>query len=232
MADKNIVRMEDKKSSGGQKFADFLDANRRLLVGALCLVIAAIVAYAVAFNIKTSVVKKNLNKIEIIEYSFTKDAAGLDEASLAGRRETALGNLGPFLKKGGIAGARANMIAADIYGQKKDWSNAKASWSAAASKAKGSYLASLCSFNAAAACEELGQSDEALSFYQKVCDDKSFVDRSRAFFNVGRIKEGKNDYEGAKAAYEAIAGLEYSNDTWNDLAKTRLLVLRSDGKIK
>jgi hypothetical protein len=66
MADKNIVRMEDKNVSGEEKFADFLDANRKLLVGFLCLVIAAIVAYAVAFNVKSSLVKKILVRLRLL----------------------------------------------------------------------------------------------------------------------------------------------------------------------
>ena len=53
-----------------------------------------------------------------------------------------------------------------------------------------------------------------------------------ASFSVGRIKEAKEDYEGAAAAYEAIASYELSNDDWNDLAKTRLLDLKNKGLVK
>ena len=87
-------------------------------------------------------------------------------------------------------------------------------------------------FNAAAACEELGQADEALALYEKVSADKDFVNRSRAAFNVGRVKESKGDYEGAASAYEGIASYGYSNDEWNDMAKTRLLDLKNKGLVK
>lgn len=236
MADKNIVRMNDrradaKKASGEEKVGDFLARNLRVLVWILAAGIAAIVIYVIAFNIYTSGVRKNLDKIEVIEYSLTKDGADLDDAMVSSRLETALNNLNPYLSKGGIAGARADMLAADIYVQKKDWEKAKDNYLLAASKKRGTYIESLCNFNAAAACEELGKTDEALELYRKVSEDKDFVDRSRAYFNAGRLLEGKQDYEGARASYEAIANLDYSNDAWNDLAKTRVLRLRMDGKI-
>lgn len=233
----NVVKMKEAKAdkknlSGEQKLGEFLGKNRKVLTAALVVVVAAIAAYVVFFNVNSSVVRKNLGKIDAIEYTLTKDAGDLDEDALSSRRQTALSNLEAFLNKGGIIGARANMLAADIYGQKKEWQSSKNCWLKAASKGKGSYLASLCDFNAAAACEELGEADKALELYEKVAADKDFVDRSRAAFNAGRLKEGKEDYEGAKASYEAIASYGLSNDEWNDLAKTRLLDLKNKGLVK
>lgn len=236
MAD-NIVKIkgsaaEKKNLSGEQKLGEFLGKNFKVLVGVLCAVIAAIVAYVVWFNVSNSIVRKNLDKIEVVEYSFTKDASFIDDSELSSRQEKALSNLTPYLNKGGIVGARANMLAADIYGQKKDWQACKDAWLKAASKRKGTYIESLCNFNAAAAYEELGQSQEALALYEKVSADKNFVDRSRAYFNAARLKEVAGDYESAKVFYKAIGELGYSNDSWNDLAKTRLIDLENQGKIK
>ncbi len=230
----NIVKIKgseaDKKNlSSEQKLGEFLSKNRKALVCLLILVVAAIAGYAIYFNISTSLVKKNLDKVELIEYTFTKGASSIDQSELSSRQEKALSNLAPYMNKGGIVGARANMLAADIYGQKKDWQASKDAWLKAASKRKGCYLESLCNFNAASSCEELGQVDEALALYEKVAADKNFVNRSRAYFNAGRIKEGKGDFDGAKDSYKAISDLGYSNDSWNDLAKTRLLDLESKG---
>lgn len=236
MAD-NIVKMkgsaaEKKNISGEQKLGEFLSKNFKSLVIVLAALIALIVAYVVYFYVSTSFVRKGLDKVEVIEYSFTKDASSIDDSELASRQEAALKNLGPYLNKGGIVGARANMLAADIYGQKKDWQASKDAWLKAASKRKGTYIESLCNFNAAAAYEELGQSQEALALYEKVSADKNFVDRSRAYFNAGRLKEDAGDFEGAKVFYQAIGELGNANDSWNDLAKTRLIDLENKGKIK
>lgn len=236
MAD-NIVKMkgadaEKKNLSGEQKLGNFLSKNSKVLIGVLCAAIVLIVAYVVYFYVSTSLVRSNLDKIGVIEYSFTKDASTIDDTELASRQDTALKNLAAYLNKGGIVGARANMLYADICGQKKDWQASKDAWLKAASKKKGSYLESLCNFNAAAACEELGQSDEALQLYEKVSADKNFVNRSRAYFNAGRLKEAAGDFEGAKLSYQAISDLGNSKDTWSDMAKTRLLELEIEGKIK
>ena len=235
MAD-NIVKIkgaaEKKNISGEQKLGEFLGKNFKVLAAVLCAVIAAIAAYVIWFNASTSMARKGLDKIEVIEYSFTKDATFIDDNELSSRQESALTALTPYLNKGGIVGARANMLAADIYGQKKDWQASKDAWLKAASKRKGTYIESLCNFNAAAAYEELGQSQEALALYEKVSADKKFVDRSRAYFNAGRLKEAAGDYEGAKVFYKAIGELGYSNDSWNDLAKTRLIDLENQGKKK
>ena len=72
---------EKKNLSGEQRLGEFLGKNRKALVCFLLVVVAAIVAYAVFFNVSTSIVKKNLDKIERIEYSLTKDAAALDAAT-------------------------------------------------------------------------------------------------------------------------------------------------------
>ena len=235
MAD-NIVKVkgaaEKKNVSSEQKLGEFLSKNFKALAIVLGVAIAAIVDYVIWFNVSVSLVRKNLDKIEVIEYSYSKDASSIDDSELASRQETALKNLDPYLNKGGIVGARANMLAADIYGQKKDWQASKDAWLKAASKRKGTYLESLCNFNAAAACEELGQSQEALELYEKVSADKKFVDRSRAYFNAGRLKEAAGDYEGAKVFYKAIGELGNANDSWNDLAKTRLIDLEIQGKTK
>ncbi|MBR5096193.1 MAG: hypothetical protein IK094_03700, partial [Treponema sp.] len=143
MAD-NIVKMkgsaaEKKNLSGEQKLGEFLSKNLKVLVGVLCAVVAVIVAYVIFFYVSTSLVRKGLDKVEVIEYSFTKDASSIDDSELASRQETALKNLTPYLNKGGIVGARANMLAADIYGQKKDWQASKDAWLKAASKRKGPY---------------------------------------------------------------------------------------------
>lgn len=234
----NVVKMntnlsdKEKKTSASKRLGDFLSNNRIALLVALCVIVLGFIAYAVSLSAYSASVKKNLGVIETIEFSLTKDASELEESAISARQDTALSNLEPYLKKGGIVGARADMLAADIYMQRKDWNAARGLWLDAAAKRKGTYLASVCNFNAASCSEELGDSEAALEHYAKVCDDKDFVDRSRACFNAGRIKEALGDYEGAADFYGRIASFEYSGDTWNDLAQSRLIELRAEGKIQ
>lgn len=234
----NVVKMntnlsdKEKKSSASKRLGDFLSNNKIALLVILCLVVLGFIAYAVALSAYSASVKKNLGVIETIEFSLTKDASELEESVISARQDTALSNLEPYLKKGGIVGARADMLAADIYMQRKDWNAARTLWMDAAAKRKSTYLASVCNFNAASCSEELGDSETALEYYTKVLDDKDFVDRSRACFNAGRIKESLGDFAGAADLYGRIASFEYSGDIWNDLAQTRLVSLRAEGKIQ
>lgn len=234
----NVVKMntnladKERKVSASKRLGDFLSKNRIVLLILLCVIVLGFIAYAVTLSVYSASVKKNLGVIETIEFSLTKDAAELEESVISARQDTALSNLEPYLKKGGIVGARAEMLAADIHMQRKDWNAARDLWLDAAAKRKGTYLASVCNFNAASCSEELGDTEAALEYYAKVCDDKNFVDRSRAYFNAGRIKESLGDFEGAADLYGQIASLEYSSDTWNDLAQTRLVLLRAEGKIQ
>lgn len=232
-----IVKMNaalngETKSSNSQKLGAFLSKNRIGLLVFLCVLVVGVVAYAVAFSIHSSSVKKNLDVVEMIEFSLMKDAVELEESVIASRQETALSNLEPYLKKGGIVGARADMLAADIRMQRKEWDASRELWLSAAAKRKKTYLAPICNFNAAVCSEELGDAEAALEYYLLAAEDVGFAVRSRAYFEGGRLKEALGDFEGAASLYEQIASLEYSSDVWNDLAQTRLIALRTEGKIQ
>lgn len=232
-----IVKMNaalngEKKSSGSQKVSAFLGDNRIVLLAILCVLVLGVVAYAVAFSVYSSSVKKNLDVVEVIEYSLLKDAADLEENAIAARQDTALSNLEPYLKKGGIVGARADMLAADIHMQRNEWDASRTLWLDAAAKRRKTYLAPICNFNAAACSEELGDAESALKYYLLAAENSEFTVRSRAYFDAGRMKESLGDFEGAADLYEQIASLEYSGDIWNDLAQTRLIALRAEGKIQ
>lgn len=230
----NIIRMNkiEKKASTVQRLGAWVAKKRIALLVVLCLLVLGVIGYAVGLTIHENIVKKDLDKIELIEFSLTKDASDLEDSVITEKMDTALSNVEPYLSKGGIVGARADMLAADIYMYRKYWSKARELLADAANKRAKTYIASICNFNAAVCSEELGENDKAIEYYTKVCDDKEFVDRSRAYFSVGRINESIGNYDGAKNAYEAIASLGLSNDTWNDLAQTRLIALKAENKIQ
>ena len=229
----NVVKMpETGKSSGSAKLSEFLIKNRKVLVIVLILVIVVLVGFVVFTSVKSASVEKGLSKIEAVEYNLTKNGAAFSDSELVTAQDNALSELSSFLSKGGIVGARADMLAADIYFQKKDFSKSYDLWMTASAKVKGTYLESLCKYEAAVCAEGRGNLDDAVSLYKAVAEDKNFVDRSRAYFNLGRINESKDDYKAAKEAYDSIASLGYAGDKWADLAKSRLLQLQIDGKIE
>lgn len=225
--------MAEERKNKETSLSEFLVKNKTVILTVLAVVILGLAGYVICTNVIGSSVQKKLNQIEIIEYSYTNNAASLNASELAERQRTALSNIDPYLSMGGIAGVRANMFAADIYFAQEKFDESKKCWLNAASKGKkNTYIVSLCNFNAAACAEELGDSKEALSLYESVAKDENFPARNRAYFNSSRIKEANGDIEGAKLDAEAVSTLGNGTDTWTSLAKTKLLKMKLDGKIE
>ena len=62
-------------------------------------------------------------------------------------------------------------------------------------------------------------------------DDNNFVVKTHAKFSYGRVLEAKGDFAGAAAAYTELND-SFSDDSWANLAKSRLIALKKDGKIE
>lgn len=232
MAD-NVVSMK-KKNKNPQKAEEevgtFVSKNRKPLL--ITVIVLAVAVIAVCVSI--AVIEKNkvsgISKIDAIEYTLTKDSTSLSEDELMTRRNTALTDLGPYLTKKSIVGVRANMLAADITMQKKDFGNSKTYWIAAAEDDKNAYTAPICWYNAGVCSEQLGDNESAAKQYQNAADAKDFMLVTHALFSVGRVKEATNEYTGAAAAYNKMVD-KYPNDEWTKLARSRLISLKADGKI-
>ncbi|MCR5613610.1 tetratricopeptide repeat protein [Treponema sp.] len=231
MAKKNVA--ENKKIENKtqiDKLGTFISSYKIPLIAIVCVVVLAFVGFVVFEKVYGSVKASNLTAVEKIEYTLSLDAAGLSDEELTARYDAALTSLEAYTKKGGIAGARANLLAAEILFRKNNFSSALENYLAAAKKTKGTYLAPICYFNAAIACEELNENEKALEYYQIAADDKEFADPTHALFSVGRLKEKALDYKGAKEAYEKITAKNNSQDPWSNLAKTRILSMQVEGK--
>ena len=132
-------------------------------------------------------------------------------------------------KKGGIVGARANMFCADVAFRDEKYEDSANYWKEAAAKAKKTYIAPLAYFNAAVCYENLGNKDLAAENYKLAADDEEFVMRAHAIFSYGRVLESKGDYAGAIAAYNDVND-KFASSSWANLAKTRLISLKNEGK--
>ena len=158
--------------------------------------------------------------------------SALSDSELAPYYEATLKSVEPYTSKGGIVGARANLLKAEVEFRNKNFEAARTAYIVAASKVKKTYLAPICYFNAATACEELNDAAKAIEYYTLAAEDKNFADPTRAWFAVGRLKENSLDYVGAKEAYEKITAKDNTQDPWHNLAKSRLISMQIDGKIE
>lgn len=233
MAD-NVVAFDKKAKKDNvntsEKIDSFVSKNRKpILIIGLIVIIAAI-AVCVTVAVTDSVKGKNISAIDAIEYSLTKDSNDIDETAIAARLNDALTAVTPYLSKGGIAGVRANMLAADVSYQKKDFANSRDYWLAAAEKGKKMYTASICLFNAAVCSEELNDLSNALAYYEKASEGEEFLLVTHCLFSAGRVKEAMNDAEGAVEAYQKLVE-KYPSDQWTNLAQSRILALKAEGKV-
>src|SRR5574344_62865 len=152
----------------------FLTNYRKVVVSVCGILVAAVIIYAVAVSVNAKSVEKGLEKIDEITYSLTNKSSDLSGADLSTRFETALTGAASFTGKNGVVGVRANMLAAEIYFQKKDYEKARSAWILAAEKGKNSYTAPLAYFNAAVCSEELNDADSALKYYSSAASAADF----------------------------------------------------------
>lgn len=241
-----------------ESFADKLNASlaksSKAIVAVVVAIIVILLAVIVVSNVKASSAKKGLEQIETITYALTKEAeipaedentelseeekaaeeaeteAKKAEDKLA-RQTTALEQLSSLSSKSGIVGVRANMLIADIKFDQKKYDEARDAYVKAANGEK-AYTRSLNNFNAGVCSEELGDNDSAEKYYKAASsDDSDFVLIDHALFSLGRVYESKSDFENAKSTYEKLNDL-HPTTSWGQLAKSRLIALKADGKIQ
>lgn len=234
------------KESFAYKLNASLAKSSKAILAAAVVIIVVLLAVIVVSNVKASATRKGIEQIESITYALTKNSsdssyegdaelsedeqkAKLEEEKLA-RQTTALEQLSALSSKSGIVGVRANMLIADIKFDQKKYDEARDAYVKAANGKK-AYTRPLNNFNAAVCSEELGDNDSAEKYYKAASDDSNFVLIDHALFSLGRIYEAKSDFENAKSTYEKLND-SHPTTSWGQLAKSRLIALKSDGKIQ
>ena len=219
------------EQTASKKLAGFIEKRKVVFITLLIAFVCALACYIIAASVMDKNKEKGLQALDEITYEMTDKSSDLSDDEITARLNTGFEKASAYAKKGGIVGARANMLCADITYQQKKYAESAEYWKAAAGKAKKTYLAPLCYFNLAACCEETGNIDDAATYYKLAADDNSFVVKTHAKFSYGRVLEAKGDYAGAAAAYTELND-NFSDDSWANLAKSRLIALKKDGKIE
>lgn len=220
-----------KKQSTSEKLSAFVTKKRSVLLVALVVVVVAIVTFVVATAVLSKVRSAGLTAVDEITFALTNESTYLEENELEARREIAITALEKYLKNGGVVGVRANMLAADIEFQQKNYDKALAFWQAAAKKGRTSYTTPLAYFNSGICFEELGDLESAAKYYTKAAEVKEFAFAPHARFSAGRVKEALEDFAGANSEYQTLIDA-VPDDSWAQLAKSRQIALRVEGKIE
>ena len=219
------------KATAGERLSHFMLKYRMQIIILTAAIVTGIVVYGISAAVVSSLTAKGISFVDSVEYDFTKNSDGLSEAEIETRRGDAMTKLTPYLAKGSIVGVRSNMLAADIVFARKDYAAAKSYWSAAASKGAKSYTAPLAYYNMAVCDENTGNLAEAVANYGKASDVKDFPLASHARFSEARTYEALGDYKKASEAYTKLTAAARA-DAWTNLAETRLIALKAEGKIE
>ena len=226
-----MIEKKFEKATASERLSQFMLKYRMQIIILTAVIVTGIVAYGVSAAVVSSLTAKGISFVDTVEYEFTKDSDSLSDAEIETRRGDAMTKLTPYLSKGGIVGVRANMLAADITYARKDYAAAKSYWSAAASKGAKSYTAPLAYYNMAVCDENTGNLTDAAANYGKASDVKDFPLASHARFSEARTYEALGDYKKASEAYTKLTA-NALGDAWTNLAETRLIALKAEGKIE
>ena len=234
MADKNVLtfsNIETEEKTTVSAMDNFLSSNSKILLAIVITVVLAVVLAILGISINDSATLKQISAIDKISYALTQKSAALSDDELDARRTEALSALEPYLSKKGIIGVRSNWLVADIYYQRGAFEDAKKAYLALALASPKSYTAPIGYYCAAECCENLGDNENALAYYEKAESYDDFMMKTHTIFNIGRVKETAKDYEGAKAAYSKLTE-NYPNDEWTKIAKSRLLDFEVKGLVQ
>ena len=218
------------EETASTKLAGVIEKNKKSFITCLIVIICFLIGYIVFAAIGNSAKDKNLQTLDEISYELTAKSADLEDAELEARIATALEKAAPLTKKGGIVGARANMFCAEVTFWQEKYDASAEYWKAAVEKSKKTYISPIAYFNLAVCYENLGNNDLAAENYKLAADNEEFVMRAHAMFSYARVLEAKGDFAGASAAYNDVND-KFAGSSWANLAKTRLISLKNEGKI-
>ena len=217
------------EQTASSKLAGFIEKRKVAFIIVLAVLICLLAGYIITSAILSKSKAKDLQALDEITYTLTSKSNTLEESEVELRRQNAIEQAMSYTTKGGIVGARANMLCADLTFQQGKFEESAEYWKSAAVKAKKSYIAPIAYYNLAACYEELNNLDAAAENYKLAADNEEFVLRAHAEFSYGRVLETQGKYTDAVAAYNDIND-KFSNTEWANLAKTRIIALQNAGK--
>lgn len=216
-------------NSTSKKAENFISKNSKIIITVTVVIVCALIAYLVGTYVGGKIKGKDLSAIDNIYYDLTNDSVYLESSEIETRRADAFEKLVPYTKKAGVTGVRANMICAELAFQQEKYEESANYWKAVASKSGKAYTAPIAYYNLGVCYEQTGKLDDACEAYKKAAANENFALRAHAAFSYGRALEAKGDYKGAVAAYTELNDRS-PDDSWANLAKTRILVLQVEGK--
>jgi len=211
-------------------FNDFIQKNRKGIFLVLGILIAMLAGIVIFISLKDHLQKKAFAKIEELDSRYVDLLPYLKDEDKNDEIQKLLDDLNAFVKSTfGLAEGRGWAVIAQIHSEKEEWQQAEEAWRSAAKAAAASYLAPIAYFNAAAAAEEQGQTEQAIELLEKSISSKfDFAAAPRAQFSIGRLYEGLDNIPEALAAYRLVLSKWPNITGWTELANSRIAALEKE----
>ena len=218
----------------GDGINDFIQKHRKPIFVSIGLILLSLIVFIIVLSVMDVVRARAISAVEEFNSRYETLLPSITEEYSEVDVEGLLADLEAFARRNsgiatGYAAGKAWSIVANIHGQKKDWPEAEAAWASAAKAANKTYLAPLAFFNAGAAAEEQGKTNEAIEYYSSsLTSAADFSSAPRAQFAIGRLQESLGNNEAAIEAYRAvISGWSYDR-IWTSLAHSRIIALEAE----
>jgi len=206
---------------------EFIQRYRKPIFASAGVILLALIGFIAVLSIMDimngkaiSAVEEFGDRYENLKPSITEDYSAVDVEELLAEVEAfARGH-------SGYAGGKSWSIVGNIHSDLKDWPASETAWASAAKAAKKTYLAPIAFFNAGAAAEEQGKTEEAIEYYtSSLAFAADFPGASRAQFAIGRLRESLGDNDAAIEAYRAVISGWPNDQVWPSLAHSRIIAL-------
>lgn len=157
-----------------------------------------------------------------------------DDAKRAESEKAILDSVGALVKKypTRIAAQEALLLKGDLATKKEDFKAAQDAYYQAYAAGKKSFIAPFALRNTAVSAESANDLDKAIEYYGTLTKDykDKFPGVSLSYFNLGRLYEAKKDYAKAVATFTMMED-QFPIDSWTNLAKSRIIYLKSQGLV-
>ena len=215
----------------GDSINEFIQRNRKAIFFLSCAIVIAFIGVIVFISVKSNIDKKAAVKIEELNTRFDELKNDFAQEDSNEEVDALIADLEAFAAGArGFPGSKAWTLIAEIHSDRKDWALAEEAFINAGRVGEKTYLGPIAYFNAAAAAEEQGRIEEAISLLHQCLSLKiEFPAAPRAQFSIGRLNEQLENYEEALVAYRAV--LINFNDTpiWQQLANSRITAIEVNG---
>ncbi len=219
---------KNEKLAQNSKVISFIEKARRPIIVILVALIVVAIILSVVFTIGNSKTAEGLNTLDSIEFRYDSLDNSSEEYS---NEQSALLEEALALaeQSSGVVKVRSLLFSADVNFDLENWASARDLYIQAYEADTVAYTAPLALYNAAISSEELSEYDNAVNYLTMLKDYEDFSLSARALFNLGRIEDTRGNYQIAADTYQELND-NFPSTSWANLAKSRLIVLKSENK--